>query len=104
MTTTAVPRLTLGLPTDNDERFLAESLDALLAQTFTDFELIISDNGSTDRTTYMDRAPCQSEVQEASARKSGSGSQGHRSRTPEHQAHVEAQPIGQSGQHESKVR
>jgi glycosyltransferase involved in cell wall biosynthesis len=50
MTTTAVPRLTLGLPTYNGERFLAESLDALLAQTFTDFELIISDNGSTDRT------------------------------------------------------
>ena len=34
----------------NGERFLAQSLDALLAQTFTDFELIISDNGSTDRT------------------------------------------------------
>ncbi len=46
---TAVPRLTLGLPTYNGEEFLAESLDALLAQTFTDFELIISDNGSTDR-------------------------------------------------------
>ena len=49
-TTPAVPRLTLGLPAYNGERFLAESLDALLAQTFTDFELIISDNGSTDRT------------------------------------------------------
>ena len=44
------PRLTLGLPVYNGERFLAESLDALLAQTFTDFELIISDNGSTDGT------------------------------------------------------
>ena len=44
------PRLTLGLPVYNGERFLAASLDALLAQTFTDFELIISDNGSTDRT------------------------------------------------------
>jgi hypothetical protein len=33
---TAVPRLTLGLPTYNGEEFLAESLDALLAQTFTD--------------------------------------------------------------------
>jgi hypothetical protein len=30
----AVPRLTLGLPTHNGEPFLAESLDALLAQTF----------------------------------------------------------------------
>jgi len=46
----AVPRLTLGLPVYNGERFLAASLDALLAQTFTDFELIISDNASTDGT------------------------------------------------------
>ena len=44
------PRLSLGLPVYNGENFLAESLDALLAQTYTDFELIVSDNGSTDRT------------------------------------------------------
>lgn len=50
MNRTANPRLTLGLPVYNGERFLAESLDALLAQTYADFELIISDNGSTDRT------------------------------------------------------
>jgi polysaccharide pyruvyl transferase WcaK-like protein/glycosyltransferase involved in cell wall biosynthesis len=49
-TTAAVPRLTLGLPVYNGERFLAASLDALLAQTYSDFELIISDNGSTDKT------------------------------------------------------
>lgn len=48
--TAAVPRLTLGLPAYNGEQFLVEALDALLAQTFTDFELIISDNGSTDGT------------------------------------------------------
>ncbi len=51
--TEAVPRLTIGLPVYNGERFLAESLDALLAQTFTDFELIISDNNSTDRTEQI---------------------------------------------------
>src|SRR3712207_8089469 len=44
------PRLSLGLPVYNGENFLAESLDALLAQTYTDFELIVSDNASTDRT------------------------------------------------------
>ena len=53
--TPAVPRLTLGLPVYNGERYLAASLDALLAQTFTDFELIISDNGSTDRTAEIAR-------------------------------------------------
>jgi glycosyltransferase involved in cell wall biosynthesis len=50
MSATTAPRLTLGLPVYNGEEYLAESVDALLAQTFTDFELIISDNASTDRT------------------------------------------------------
>ena len=44
------PRLSIGLPVHNGERYLAESLDSLLSQTYEDFELIISDNGSTDGT------------------------------------------------------
>jgi glycosyltransferase involved in cell wall biosynthesis len=44
------PRLTIGLPVYNGEKYVAESLDALLGQSFTDFELIISDNASTDST------------------------------------------------------
>jgi glycosyltransferase involved in cell wall biosynthesis len=35
--------------------YLAESLDALLGQTYTDFELIISDNASTDGTAEICR-------------------------------------------------
>lgn len=46
----AAPRLTIGLPVYNGENFLAESLDALLGQSFDDFELIIADNASTDGT------------------------------------------------------
>ena len=49
-TSTTMPRVSLGLPVYNGERYLAESLDALRAQTYTDFELIISDNCSTDGT------------------------------------------------------
>jgi glycosyltransferase involved in cell wall biosynthesis len=45
-----VPRLTIGLPVYNGETYLAESIDALLGQTYKDFELIISDNASTDGT------------------------------------------------------
>jgi glycosyltransferase involved in cell wall biosynthesis len=45
-----VPRLTVGLPVYNGEKFLAQSLDALLGQTYEDFELLISDNTSTDDT------------------------------------------------------
>ena len=46
----AAPRLSIGLPVYNGERYVAESLEALLGQNFTDFELIISDNASTDST------------------------------------------------------
>ena len=45
-----VPRLTVGLPVYNGEKYLAESLEALLGQSYEDFELIISDNASTDGT------------------------------------------------------
>ena len=44
------PRVSVGLPVYNGERYLPVVLDALLAQTFADFELIISDNASTDAT------------------------------------------------------
>ena len=43
-------RLTIGLPVYNGEKYIAESLDVLLGQSFADFELIISDNASTDGT------------------------------------------------------
>ena len=38
------------LPAYNAERFLKEAIDSILAQTYTDFELIILNDGSTDRT------------------------------------------------------
>ena len=44
------PRICLGLPVYNGERYLRQAIDSMLAQTFRDFELIISDNASTDRT------------------------------------------------------
>ncbi|MBW4612657.1 MAG: glycosyltransferase [Desmonostoc vinosum HA7617-LM4] len=50
------PRLSIGLPVYNGEKFLEEAIDSLLAQTFTDFELIISDNASTDKTEEICRA------------------------------------------------
>ena len=49
------PRVSVGLPVYNGERFLEETLGSLLAQTYTDFELIISDNASTDRTEEICR-------------------------------------------------
>src|SRR3984957_15644681 len=45
-----VPKLSVGLPVYNGSAYVAESIEALLGQTFEDFELIISDNASTDDT------------------------------------------------------
>ena len=50
------PRVSIGLPVYNGERYLEAALESLLAQTFTDLELIISDNASTDETAAICRA------------------------------------------------
>ncbi|MEA5503989.1 glycosyltransferase family 2 protein [Halotia wernerae UHCC 0503] len=50
------PQLSIGLPVYNGEKFLKEAIDSLLAQTFEDFELIISDNASTDNTEEICRS------------------------------------------------
>ncbi len=50
-----VPRLSIGLPVYNGEKYVSESIEALLGQTYEDFELIISDNASTDGTAEICR-------------------------------------------------
>ena len=47
------PCVSIDMPLYNAEKFLEETLDSLLAQTFDDFEIIISDNASTDRTAFI---------------------------------------------------
>ena len=47
---TDLPRVSIGMPIYNGEPFLAESIESILSQSFENFELIISDNASTDRT------------------------------------------------------
>jgi len=47
-----MPRLSIGLPVYNGEAFVGNAIRSLLDQTFSDFELIVSDNCSTDRTGY----------------------------------------------------
>ncbi len=44
------PKVSIGMPIYNGEHFLPQTLDSLLTQTYKDFELIISDNASSDRT------------------------------------------------------
>lgn len=43
-----MPRISIGVPFHNVEEYLPQCLDSILRQTFTDFEVIMVDDGSTD--------------------------------------------------------
>jgi glycosyltransferase involved in cell wall biosynthesis len=47
---TTLPKVSIGMPVYNGAAYLKPAIDALLTQSFTDFELIIGDNASTDGT------------------------------------------------------
>jgi Glycosyl transferase family 2 len=56
------PKVSIGLPVYNGEKYLPNTLKRLLEQDFEDFEVIVSDNASTDRTpdicrTFAERDP-----------------------------------------------
>jgi glycosyltransferase involved in cell wall biosynthesis len=50
------PRVTIGIPVFNGERFLGETIASIEAQTFPHYEVIVSDNASTDGTEAICRA------------------------------------------------
>ena len=49
----AQPLVSIGLPVYNGASYLSESIDSLLAQTYRNIELVISDNASTDGTQAL---------------------------------------------------
>jgi len=49
------PLVSIGLPVYNGENFVVEAIKCVLSQTLSDWELIISDNASTDRTVSICR-------------------------------------------------
>ena len=49
------PRLVIGMPIYNAARYVADAIEAILSQTFTDYVLIVSDNASTDETESICR-------------------------------------------------
>lgn len=51
----ANPTISIGMPVYNGENYIAAALNSILAQSFSDFELIISDNASTDGTEEVCR-------------------------------------------------
>ena len=55
MKTTSSPLVTIGIPVYNGEMFLEDTIRSILNQTFTDYTLIIMDDGSTDRSEEIVR-------------------------------------------------
>jgi len=49
----AVPKVSVIMTAYNREKFIAEAIRSVLAQTFTDYELIVIDDGSTDKTVTV---------------------------------------------------
>lgn len=69
--TAEAPLVSIGLPVYNGESYLRQTLDALLAQDYENFELVVSDNASTDATQqicleYVKKEPkfqyCRNEI------------------------------------------
>jgi glycosyltransferase involved in cell wall biosynthesis len=50
------PRVSVILPVYEGERYLGAAIESILAQTFEDFELIVVDDGSTDRSLAIIRS------------------------------------------------
>lgn len=59
MPSSRVPRVTIGVPAYNAERFLPVALESLLGQTYGDIEIIVVDNASTDSTGEIVRTFAQ---------------------------------------------
>lgn len=53
MAQSTAPRVTLAMPVYNGERYMEEALRSMIAQDFDDFEILINDNASTDRTAEI---------------------------------------------------
>ncbi len=53
------PLMTIVMPAYNASRYLSESIESVLNQTFNDFQLLIIDDGSTDNTSDIARRYCQ---------------------------------------------
>ena len=48
-----LPEVSIGLPVYNGELFLKKALDSLLNQTYSNFELIISDNHKSPNSRFL---------------------------------------------------
>ena len=46
-------RITIGIPVYNSEKFIRKHIESIFSQTYQQFRIIISNNGSTDKTSEI---------------------------------------------------
>src|ERR1041384_4534965 len=76
----AVPLVSLLITAYNREQFVAEAIESVLAQTFTDFELIVVDDGSQARTIEIARRYCKDSRVQVHVNKKNLGDYANRNR------------------------
>ena len=69
-------RFSIHVPVYNAERFLTRCIDSLLAQTFKSFEIILTDDGSTDNSgricdAYAEKDACDNGIEVGSTLRFG---------------------------------
>ncbi len=62
-----MPRVSVVIPAFNAERYLRETLESVLAQTYRDFEVVVVDDGSSDGTAELVESFAQRVAQPPSA-------------------------------------
>ncbi len=50
------PKVTVVIPVYNREKYIGAAIESVLAQTFTDFEILVIDDGSTDGSREVVRS------------------------------------------------
>lgn len=56
------PKITVLMPVYNGEKYLCEAIESILSQTFCDFEFLIIDDGSTDRSVEIIKSYSDSRI------------------------------------------
>jgi glycosyltransferase involved in cell wall biosynthesis len=65
------PKVNIGLPVFNGQRCLEATIDSVLAQTYPNFELVFSDNASSDRMEEICRRYVEADPRDRYHRQAG---------------------------------
>ncbi len=69
--TARMPHVSVVIPLYQTERYIAEAVGSALAQTYTDFEVVVVDDGSSDRGPEIARSTCDGRVRVVTQRNRG---------------------------------